>query len=362
MITLFQLNDFVLPVDRENWHGYRIQSKSEVVEFPNSSKKIWGNTEFTTGVKSIDLELFVIPTCGMSAPQYAAKLNSLIGKTIYLIGYLDISESGLNTCVDSNVDCKPSLLWMSTTGAIKEIAYKDDKGHKKFDVKLELSSVWNPIDLLRWVWSANPVDYLYRPIETLVRTNNYRVYPETLDNYDGLSMWILRKYSSTAMYNPSLWLHYNDFKRPVSIGYAMTWTSLMSHEFVYNGEDEIWSYAPQSVYAFKNITTGTITLTTEYTSGFSRFNKVDTIDLTTTNTNLIAAGLSTLQTTDEIYVGDVGQKPGVILRSGSVLSVRPSVIYSDNFPGQLRPSGGRVSVSTPSVSVQYAYMHLKRML
>ena len=355
---------------------------------------VWQGNAARPLVKSSDYTIKGTLVCGLNGCE---TIDEEINQFLALAGvpYVPIiAFVPQGDCGGECPDCcaKYPDLWLLTYGEITSVSrVRDDSkvSHEDMtpiEIKIRTLPYWEGLDDIRWRYydQAAPLQELRPSITSTPPTKHYHPYQMFLD-------WVVNKHGRGAFFensfddtvygdgpletDPANWYYayYTDVPDattravlPSNDPTAM-WKPLgiIDHEFVV--PNLAWSAPPRSLYMFTNLPTSgdlTIEVTAKTRSNVS-VHHISTLNLANLNNNLIAAGLSGIQTTDRLLVGNTYYPGGALMRLSGGVYQRVSVFvpwsYSALYPGETTNYFNKVEIDGPS-GVTGSYVHIFRRL
>lgn len=358
MLKLFQIGNTPIHFHQQRWHGWEAKGRSKTTEALWSHQFFFQNRQFQPDQQTLKIQSIVVDQAGRTARQQVERLKQLVDFPTTVFAY-DLHRAGaLNSCACGSYG-REDMMWYSNVGILNSVNEDSDSGdYIEVTLAITVNAYWTSLNRYLWSWQGGEFDPLYPPLVTTPYENFIQQYPKIIGEF-GSSHWAKRPINKLIAYDPDLWAKQHlSTGLKLETGVGATWGA---GNHAYYGDDEEWSAPPLSMYAFKNVpTSGTISIYVQRTKNvYDAVEDLTTINLTQTNTNLLAAGLAALQTTDILYVGDGNPKPGFIVRGGVVIEKVLSVAYPAAWPGQLSPGRNGVRFVLPG-STQAAYLHSNR--
>ncbi len=262
--------------------------------------------------------------------------------------------------------CLPELTWLTGYGTITEDSVEHsyhgtESGGSFISTPLELTiALSEPMQQMsQWFWEYRSMqERLSNPYsddaaqEGLNGFRHPQYFTEIQPNH-----YYTRWQDAATMYTPEFWgLNY---LYQMDGGQSSDFVAGPLDLFVYSNE-ELWSAAPCSMYAFTNLSPfGTISITTKLKSGLfygEEVESVSTLDLEELNTDLTTAGFGGLAIDDIIFTGAVTPHPGFIQRAGAtVAAVRPKWQYDQTYPGEISRGATWINFRPYLTDMQVAY-------
>jgi hypothetical protein len=374
-IRLFQAGDVVLNIYNQRWHGYSSTFGGAPSQMLQSDRYGWRQSQYFPAPRTIQISGSLIGDSKHStAGNKFNALNRLAGRQTDIIAY-----TRATCCEDFDCGCGcgyqyggDELIWLHTRGMITKVESQDSGlSIPGLAISIAIGATWRPLNRLIWSYRHSKYANRYRfpsPATPLDAIKPYPTLTAVNAQCDQSLMWVKRVYADDLlMYDPSMWegLHqYHRLAFEYETGYGENYVSDSSRTMFVRVSAAVWSARPSSVYAFTNLpASGQLSLWVRQDDDpWTDQELLTTVSLDDLDAELVAKGYGGLLVSDSVYIGDTRLKPGLIVRSGAVLSnVAVPVDYDQNFPGILGVGTNRLIFDTPAGS-QHAQVHTFRRL
>lgn len=369
-VFLYQIGDVSFHLHDQLYFGENWQARGEAQELLWSHEVRFPDTQWQPKLPSQEISGLLMGDCSWRADQILQRLKRITGRPTDLIGYslINCCEPGTGSCgCGGGSGC--TAVWYHTTGVLKEVRphMRPDGETIEVSITIEYQSYWRPLSRYFWEWTD--ATSIPRDLKT-VKPYRFGMKPlprcQSMFTCNTCRQFRKRLYADNLIsFDPDFWVAANCENYPgyPDTGSAETWlgNTIDKINFV---DPSNWSAPLLSIYAFKHLSqSGQIYIQTEHSDGvWGRETDTAVLDLAVFNSQLVSAGLGGIEQDDVMYLGDVGRKPGFIIRDGVILdNPRPLPQYTGNWPGYLTPGKYRFTIRAP-IGTKVAYRHDGRRL
>jgi len=365
MINIFQIGDVRLysSLSRERdaaSYKRKVKNSSKSKDSAWFPKKTFSFAGQSLSTDSFSISEFLMQSEYGTKSQRISEFISLMRKPIVdIIGFIRLDEiAELKFSQNFNYNSYNSgLFWLHNYGIVTEV----DPSDENITINLDIEPMWQCLNRYEWVFQSTYSSAPNVITPDPVVKNNLSGLPT---NVNHLAHWRWNKkiYDDTFyLLNDTVW---HEWHKNHSIGYPTTgygdgFSENRQFQFTVNP----WEFSgiTTSMYQWTNLpTSGSIEIVVHHGDNqWGQYRWNNTLNIEELNNQLLSYGLAPLQTTDKLFIADIGNKQSFLLRNNKILEdIVPVWTYTGDFLGATGAGHNRIEfVYTNPANIKQAHLH-----